>query len=130
MDIIDAGVKSIPDIGKDDLMLHFIYCGDYYLDYEEQTEKFKELILTQMRKYGIQSSVLTMLFMHRSKLITKEKVKKAVEGKLKNELDWCNYDGSINDDLETFLSNLQNQKEVKCESVRSFFLPKLTKKNC
>ena len=37
-----------------------------------------------------------------------------------------NYDGSINEDLESFLINLQNQKEVKYESVEIFFTPKLT----
>ena len=34
--------------------------------------------------------------------------------------------GSINDDLEKFLINLQKQKEVEYEEVRSFFTPKLT----
>ena len=33
---------------------------------------------------------------------------------------------SINDDLEEFLINLQNQEEVKDERVKSFFTPKLT----
>ena len=28
LDIIDAGVKYIHDSGKDDLMPHFIYCGE------------------------------------------------------------------------------------------------------
>ena len=36
-----------------------------------------------MRKYEIQSSILTMLKMARWKLVTQEKVKKAAEGKLK-----------------------------------------------
>ena len=59
-------------------------------------------------------------------LITKEKLKKAVEGKLKNEPGWEGYQGSINDDLEGFLLNLQNQNELKYEEVSSFFTPKLT----
>merc|ERR1712062_20838 len=53
--------------------------------------------------------------MGRWKLVTKEKVKKAYQGKLKN-----------NDDLEEFLINLRNQKEVEYEHVWSFFTPKLT----
>ena len=60
------------------------------------------------------------------KLVTKEKVKKAYKGELKNDEDWEMYEGSINDDLERFLINLQNQKEVKEEDVESFFTPKLT----
>ena len=45
---------------------------------------------------------------------------------MKNDEDWENYEGSINDDLERFFINLQNQKEVKEEDVFSFFTPKLT----
>jgi len=59
-------------------------------------------------------------------LVTKETVKKAAEGKLKNEPGWKDQEESINDDLERFLINLQNQKKVKQEVVRSFFTPKLT----
>ena len=46
--------------------------------------------------------------------------------KLKNDSIWKDYEGSINDDLERFFINLQNQKEVEHELVRSFFTPKLT----
>ena len=67
-----------------------------------------------------------MLDMLRLNLITKEKAKKAYKGELKNDPIWGNYEGSINDDLERFLINLQNQEEVKYEVVRSFFTPKLT----
>ena len=125
LEIFDGGVKSISDFGKDDLMPHFIYCGDYYL-YGEQIKKLKEIILTKMRKYGIQLSILTMLSMMRMNLVTKETVKKAYKGELKNEQDWRNYEGSINDDLERFLINLQYKKEIKQEWVLSFFTPKLT----
>ena len=128
LDIFDAGVKSISDFekrfGKDDLIPHFIYCGYHYYFWERN--KLKEIILTKMRKYEIQSSILTMLGMVRWKLVTKEKVKKAYEGKLKNDQDWDFYEGSINDDLERFFINLQNQEEVTDELVQSFFTPKLT----
>ena len=124
LDIFDAGVKSISDFGKDDLM-HFIYCGYHYLR-SVRREKLKEIILTKMRKYGIESSILTMLYMVRWKLVTKEKVKKAAEGKLKNDEDWKSHEGSINDDLERFVFNFQDQKEVKLEYVPSYFTPKLT----
>ena len=67
-----------------------------------------------------------MQYMVRWNLVTKEKVKKAYKGELKNDEDWKYYKGSINDDLERFFINLQNQKEVKYEYVRSFFTPKLT----
>ena len=67
-----------------------------------------------------------MLRMARRNLITKEKVKKAAEGKLKNDFKWRDEEGSINDDLERFFIILQNQEEVEYESVLSFFTPKLT----
>ena len=123
LEIFDAGVKSISDSGKDDLMPHFIYCGLYYIGRRKQLEK---IFLTKMREYGIQSSILTMLDMARLNLVTKEKVKKAYKGELKNELLWKNYEGSINDDLERFLTNLQNQKRMLDENVYSYFTPKLT----
>ena len=71
-----------------------------------------------------------MMLMRRLNLVTKEKVKKAAEGKLTNDEDWWKYEGSINDDLERFFINLKNQREVKEEDVWrpnwSFFTPKLT----
>ena len=60
-------------------------------------------------------------------LITKEKTKMAYEGKLKNDENWEYYDGSMNDDLESFFENLQLNIEVEYKVVGSFFLPKLTK---
>ena len=107
-------------------MPHFIYCGLNYFNSMEQIEKLKGIILTKMRKYGIQSSILTMLWMQRQNLVTKEKVKKAAEGKLQNEPGWRLYEESINDDLERFIINLQNQIDVKPEDVFSFLTPKLT----
>ena len=124
--IFDAGVKSISDFGKDDLMPYFIYCGFHYIFSKERSEKLKEIILTKMRKYGIQSSILTMMYMVRRNLVTKETVKKAYKGELKNDEDWENEEGSINDVLESFLINLHYKKEMKQESVSSFFTPKLT----
>ena len=76
-------------------MPHFIYCGIHYF-YQERRAKLEEIILTTMRKYGIQSSILTKLWMDRRQLVTKEKVKKAAEGKLKNDEFWGKYEGSIN----------------------------------
>ena len=65
--------------------------------------------------------------MRRRNLITKEKSKQAAEGKLKNDPEWRRYEGSINDDLDSFINNLQNSNEVEDEAVWTFFLPKLTK---
>jgi len=129
-DIIDDGVTSIAEFGKDDLVPHFIYCGNYY--WEERTEKLKQIFLGKMRKYGIQSSLLTMLNMWRWNLVTKEKL---TAEKLKNEFGWKDYEGPINDDLERLLNNFQNHKGETYntislmkyeETVDSYFTPKLT----
>ena len=112
------------NFGANDMMPHFIYCyGNYFYGFE----KLKEIILKKMQKYGIQSLILTTLRMIKRHLITKEKLKEAAEGKLKNERDWEDYEGSINDDLDLFITKLQNSNEVEDEIVQSFFLPKLTK---
>ena len=104
-------MKFIKDFGQDNLMPHFIYCGEDYFE----DENIADFILTKMRRYGIQSSILTILRMLRKKLITKEKVKDAYKGKLENDEDWCRYEGSIHDDLESFFMSLQNKNGVeKC----------------
>ena len=42
----------------------------------------------------------------------KQKQKQAYKGKLKNKRRWEDYEGSINDDLESFLNNLKTQKKI------------------
>ena len=114
------------DFRKNDMMPHFIFCHSAIM-IDFTNEKLEEIILEKMRKYGIQSSILTSLYMYRKYLITKEKSKQAAEGKLKNDPDWKNYEGSINDDLDSFVNKLQNSEEIDDEEVWSFFTPKLTK---
>ena len=79
-----------------------------------------------MKKYSIQSLFLTSLKMSKMNLITKERAKKASEGKLKNEPLWKYYEGAINEDLESFCNKIVNEEEIE-EEVRSFFTPKLPK---
>ena len=61
-------------------MPHFIYSGMHYA--WDADEKLEKLLLSKMRKYGIESAILTMLTMRRVKLVTKEFVEKAAEGKM------------------------------------------------
>ena len=44
IDVIDAGVATMVDFGKNDMMPHFIYCGHYYF---WKQNKLKEINLTQ-----------------------------------------------------------------------------------
>ena len=121
-------MATMVDFGKNDMMPHFIYCyASDMFNTDEEFKKLKVIILKKMREYGIPSSILTMLTMYRKCLITKEKSKEAAEGKLKNDPYWKYYEGSINDDLDSFVNNLQNSEEIDYEDVWSFCTSKLTK---
>ena len=74
-DIIDSGVATMVDFGKNDMMPHFIYCNEDMLNYYRIDKNLKKLILTKMRKYGLPSSIFTTLRMTRVNLMTKEKSK-------------------------------------------------------
>lgn len=125
IDCIDAGVKSMSESGKDDLEPHFIYSGDYWW----RDDELKKIFLNKMRIYGIHSATLTLIYKYRLNLITKEKMKQAYKGELINDENWKNKKMCVNDDLETFFTNLLDRKEFKeDEFVGSFFTPKLTKK--
>ena len=119
--IIYAAVES----AKEELEPHFIYCGWYY---QNRIQKFQIMFLTKMKRYGIKSCKVIMVWMYRLNVITKEKAKQASKGKLENDADWRAEKNSVNDDLENFFNNLQNSKERKIEGITSFFTPKLTKK--
>ena len=126
--IFENGFKCISDFGNDDLLPHFIYCGNHYFD----EECFELMISDTMKRYGIQSLLLTVLKMVRINLVTKEIVKLAYEGGMKGDRaairfgnsDWIHEEFSINDDLESLLIKIQNDEE-KIHS-QSFFTPKLT----
>ena len=112
-------------------MPHFIYSGMHYA--WDADEKLEKLLLSKMRKYGIESAILTMLTMRRVKLVTKEFVEKAAEGKMPSKKIYDDDDEfvskeneSINDDLERFLHNLQSQ-EIADVGVNCYFSPILSK---
>ena len=126
-DVIDSGVKSAAEFGNDEMVPHFIYCGYHYSWRKKSRILLQQIILTKMKSCGIGSAVLTMLGMSRRKLVTKEKVKQAYKGKLKDDQEWEIYGGSINDELENFLFKIQDQGATQEELVRSFYTPKLTK---
>ena len=89
--MISGGVKTMFEYGNDSLMPHFIYC--FYDSWNSEEWKLYIIIMRKMTDYGIKSAVLTMLFMQRNYLVTKEKAKQATEGKLKNDSEWKDYEG-------------------------------------
>ena len=126
-EIIDDGVKTACNFGNNDLLTHFIFCS-HFLVLSGCYRQLKDVILTKMGKYGMQSSILTLLDIERKNLITKEKMKAAYKGKLKNDEDWAYYEGSINDDLESFLNIIQQRELCLFKyAVECFHLPKLSK---
>ena len=125
--------------GNDEFKPHFIYCGDYYQSMMVHLENFRKMFLKKMKKFGIQSSALTIFRMSRLYLITEETAKAASEGKLYGNYGWNLYQEkqlSINDDLEVFLANILNcqyeykprskGKRIEEQNVYSFFTQKLT----
>ena len=107
------------------LMPHIIFCVKDYND-DFLTKNRREFLLTEMRKHGIPSAMFTMLNMWRGNLVTKEKVKKAYNKKLKNDAEWSGQNDSFQDDLESFLFNIQNHYPIEEAEIKSFFTPKLT----
>ena len=73
-DIIDDAVKRISELWNDDLISHFIICGSFkgYWKYNVDRTTFKEILLSQMKKYGMESAFLTILDFGRLKLKTKK----------------------------------------------------------
>lgn len=120
--VFDSGFRIISDYGEDNFMPHFIYCGMHY--FWDDEDQLRSTFLDKMKNYGIRTAILTMLNMWRGNLVTKETVKNAYDGKLKDNIFWG--DGkSINDDLDNFFIKLE-KNEIEEEWVNSFFTPKLT----
>ena len=119
--ILDSALQKISENGVIELKIHFIYAGDYYKS-NDSYYGARSFILNEMKKYKIQSVMMTMLHMHRKCLITKEKMEKYYN----EEFEW---DGkySVNDDLESLFEDLRFGKQPDEKSVAAYFLPKLTK---
>ena len=122
--------------GNDELKPHFIYCGHYYQSMDRHLENFRKIFLKNMKKFEIQSSMLTIFRMERICLITEETAKAASEGKMYGAYEWTVYDEeqrSFNDDFEKLLLNCQYEYKPRSKGKRieevnrySFFTQKLT----
>ena len=102
-----------------------MFASSYYKYHEDQLYSF---ILEGMKKFKIQSVMVTILNMWRSNLITKE----AMED-MCNRADSPFYQhsymrkDSVNDDFESLFEDLRLGKQP-LERVWTYFLPKLTEK--
>ena len=123
MEQFDLGIKKAAEYQADDLKTHFIVAGQYYWDLHFET--MKSMILAKMKKYGIKEAMVTMIWMSRLHLITKEKMEDYYKGKFEDEDGWDKE--SVHDDLDSFFDKLQNGWWEE-EYVVTYFLPKLTEK--
>ena len=110
--VIDSIFKKNIESNADDMETHFVYPVEYYFD------DLESAILEKMKKYNIKKIMVTIIYMQRNHLITKESMNSYTNG----EEDVTE---SINDDFESLFEDLRLGKEpVDC--VETYFLPKLT----
>ena len=111
----------------DDLMPHLVLCG--FTFNSNMAGQLTDFLISAMTEHGIGSLIITKLEMVRNKLITMEASRMAYDGKLKNDEDGNNYEGSIYDhykgSIYDELESFQNNLFTKIENVRSVFLPKM-----
>ena len=114
---IDFALQKSKNICKE-LQTHLVYAGDSYYYGITRQDKLKSFILDAMKKYKIKSVMVSVIYMVRRFLITKETMENYCKGK-EIEKD------SVNDDLESFFEDLRLGKEPQ-EKNFTYFLPKLT----
>ena len=108
------------------MKIHFVFASNHYLDIDpfypymsvEVEDRLISSILAGMKKYKINSVMVTIFFMRKRNIITKEAMEKYCKG------EECRKN-SVNDDLESFFEDIRLGKEPH-EDATTYFLPKLT----
>ena len=99
----------------ENMAIHFVYAGWYY---RSHGNRLRSSIIKAMKKYKIEKVMVTIIYMWRFNLITKEKME-----------NYCNEKEdakkSVDDDLEKLFEDIQLGKKPD-EQVWTYFLPKLT----
>ena len=118
--VIDSVLEKISENEVKEMKTHIVYAGTHYWLRED---RLKSVILKSMKSYEIKKVIVTVMFMRRLRLITKERME--LYCKRKSKLyQWKN---SVNDDIESLFHNLRLGKEsVTLKNVNSYFFPKLT----
>ena len=94
--------------------IHILYTGDYYF---YQQRLLRSVFLEILKKYEIDSVMLTMISMWRLELITNEKRDSYTFGEYPKIL--------VNDDVESLFDGLRIGRQPH-PTADSYFLPKLT----
>ena len=92
---------------------HFIFAGD------ESGVHLVQFVLEGMRKYSINSAMVSNLSSVRNSVITKEEVDSFCNGKFKEK-------DSIHDDLDSFFERICLGEVCGGETSQTYFLPKLS----
>ena len=103
------------------MKIHFVYAGYYYNTFvsgSQYEDRLRSFIRAGMKKYKVNSVMVTMTYMWKHKIITKETMEKYCNGEKYPK-------NSVNDDLESFFEDIRLGKEPD-EEVTTYFLPKLT----
>ena len=115
---IESAFQKISE--NKDLEPHFVYSGEYHLySIHENDNPLRSSLLELMKKYQIESVTLTLIYMEKEQLITKE----TMESYCKGEHYPRNI--SVNEDLEKLYQDLQLGKEPSYDAI-AYYLPKLT----
>ena len=104
--------------------IHFVYAGYKYYDYfgTEYQNRLKSIIRDGMKKYKIENVMLTIIYLYRDRLLTKEEMENYCKG---NE----GRKQSVNDDLDSFVEKIRlGDEPLSYDDVWTYFLPKLTEK--
>ena len=116
--IIDSAFRTISD-NKKELEIHVVYAGGYYHgDSIAHEARLRFYLLNEMKKYAIKSIMVTLIFMRKWNIITKEKMENFTLGK-EDQTE------SVNDDFDSIFEDLRLKREPS-ESNWTYFLPKLT----
>ena len=95
---------------------HFIFAGDIFWN----VVRLRSVVIEGMKKYNINSAMMSILSSVRNNVTTKEKVEDHCKGKYEDK-------NSIHDDLDSFFERLCLGEEPN-ETVRTYFFPKLSEK--
>ena len=98
----------------ENMEIHLVYAGRYY-----GAEKLRSLIIKGMKTYKIKEVMVTMIYMLRWKLNSKEEMENYCSGKEDAK-------ESVNDDLEILFEDIRFGENLN-DNVSIYFLPKLTK---
>ena len=115
--IIDSTFRQIVRNKTNNMKTHFIFASTYYQAYEAQLIL---LIQKLLKKYQMESILLTNITIMRGHLITKEFMELFCKGKQVEE-------ESIHYDLESYIEAIKLGIE-QADYVNTYFLPKLTQK--